>query len=65
MLDRNVFGFQINPILRRGEIKNINQYRIVHNYIEMVFENDPELFHKDPSIERLNSMMGKYHADHP
>ncbi|EGG92877.1 hypothetical protein IMCC1989_2334 [gamma proteobacterium IMCC1989] len=61
VLDRNVFGFQINPIVRNGEIKNINQYRIVHNYVEMKFEEDPDTFENNPLMKKLDKMMGEFH----
>ena len=61
VLDRNVFNFQINPILRKGKISSLNQYRIVHNYLEMKFEQDPNAFENSEIITRLNSMMVKYH----
>lgn len=63
VIDRYVFGFQINPIIRSGEIKTVRQYRIVHNYIEMKFEQDHSDFETSPEIEQLNSMMVKYHED--
>jgi len=65
VLDRQVFDFQINPIIRRGEIKNLRQYDIVHNYIEMKFETDPDDFKRNPTIKKLNAMMVRYHEKHP
>ena len=61
VIDRFVFGFQINPIIRSGEIQTIQQYKIVHNYIEMKFEQDPNEFEKSPEIEKLNKMMVVFH----
>jgi len=61
VLDRNVFDFQINPIVRSGKITNINQYRIVHNYIEMKFEENPDKFENNPLMEKLDLMMGEFH----
>ncbi|MCH8499073.1 MAG: hypothetical protein LAT63_11390 [Marinobacter sp.] len=63
VLDRQVFGFQINPILRRGKIRNIREYKIMHNYIEMLFERDPELFNQSPDTAKLNSLMNAYHIE--
>ena len=61
VIDRFVFGFQINPIIRSGEIQTIQQYKIVHNYIEMKFEQDPNEFENSPEIEKLNKMMVVFH----
>lgn len=63
VLDRHVFGFQVNPILRRGKIRSIREYKIMHNYIEMLFERDPELFNQNPETARLNSLMNAYHSE--
>jgi len=63
VLDRHVFGFQVNPILRRGKIRNIREYKIMHNYIEMLFERDPELFDQSPDTAKLNSLMNAYHSE--
>ena len=63
VLDRNVFGFQVNPILKRGIIRNSREYRVMHNYIEMLFEQDPDNFNQNPNTEKLNSMMNVYHSE--
>lgn len=65
VLDRNVFWFQIDPILKSGEIRNINQYRIVHNYVEMMFERDPDRYDKDPKVKRANEILVEYHDSNP
>lgn len=65
VLDRQVFDFQVNPVIRSGEIKNFRQYDIVHNYIEMKFETDPDGFKTNPTIKKLNEMMVRYHELHP
>ena len=65
VLDRNVFGFQVKPILKRGSIKNIREYTIMHNYIEMLYEKDPESFSQSANSERLNSMLNEYHNRNP
>jgi hypothetical protein len=63
VLDRQVFGFQVNPILRRGRIRNIREYKIMHNYIEMLFERDPDLFNESPDTARLNTLMNAYDSE--
>lgn len=62
VLDRNVFGFQISPVLKRGKIENLRQYRIVHNYLEMQFEKSPGHFSNDEIVKKLNSMMSEFHS---
>ena len=64
VLDRKVFGFQVNPILHRGKIRNLREYRVMHNYIEMLFEQDPELFNQSPKTAKLNSMMNAFDREH-
>ncbi|ADZ92015.1 hypothetical protein Marme_2790 [Marinomonas mediterranea MMB-1] len=61
VLDRNVFKFQINPILKKGVISNLRDFKIVHNYIEMCFERDPDKFERDPDMKKLDKMMGAYY----
>jgi hypothetical protein len=61
VLDRKVFQFQIDPVLERGEIANLRDYKIVHNFIEMMFDRDPDLFEKCPKIRKLNGMMNRFH----
>ena len=61
VLDRKVFGFQINPIVKRGEIRNIREYKIMHNYIEMLFEQNPDKFEKSSETSKMNKMMNLYH----
>lgn len=63
VLDRKVFNFQIDPILSRGKIKNIREYKIMHNYIEMLFERDPDEFHESSDTTKLNKMMNAYHNE--
>lgn len=65
VLDRNVFGFQIDPIIKSGTIANINQYRIVHSYLEMKFEENPDSFESSETITKLNSMMAAFHENNP
>lgn len=62
-LDRNVFCFQVNPILKRGEIRNIREYRIIHNYIEMLFEKDPDGFNQSPNTKNMNIMINVYYSE--
>lgn len=64
VLDRKVFDFQVKPILNRGKIRNIREYRVMHNYIEMLFERDPELFNQNPETAKLNSMMNAFDRGH-
>jgi hypothetical protein len=63
VLDRKVFDFQINPILSRGRIRNIREYKVMHNYIEMLFERDPDGFTENSDTTKLNKMMNKYHDE--
>ncbi|AOW76896.1 hypothetical protein A3Q34_08530 [Colwellia sp. PAMC 20917] len=60
VLDRKVFRFQVSHILKRGRINNIREYRVIHNYIEMLFENDPDSFEVNPSLPLLNKMMNDF-----
>ena len=63
VLDRKVFNFQIDPILSRGRIRNIREYKIMHNYIEMLFERDPDGFNESSDTIKLNKMMNTYHDE--
>ena len=63
VFDRAVFDFQINPILNKGRIDNLRDYRVVHNYIEQTFEKDPDLMENNPKIDLCNEMMGDFHEN--
>jgi hypothetical protein len=63
VLDRKVFDFQIDPILRRGRIRNIREYKIMHNYIEMLFERDSGGFNESSDTTKLRRMMNTYHDE--
>ena len=63
VFDRNVFYFQISHIERRGEILNTHEYRALLNYVEGLFERDPESFGADPRIEVYNEMLAAFHKD--
>ncbi len=63
VLDRKVFDFQVDPILSRGRIRNIREYKIMHNYIEMLFERDPDGFNENSDTAKLNKMMNAYHDE--
>ena len=63
VLDRNVFEFQSKPIINRGEIRNIREYKVIHNYIEMRFEKDPIGFESRQETKKLNKLMNDYHAN--
>ncbi len=60
VLDRNVFYFQVSHIIKRQRINNLREYRAMHNYIEMLFERDPDSFETNPKLRLLNKMMGDY-----
>jgi hypothetical protein len=60
VLDRKIFRFQVSHILKRGRINNIREYRVIHNYIEMLFEIDPDTFEVNPSLPLLNKMMNDF-----
>ncbi len=61
VLDRNVFKFQIDPVLKRGKITNRRDYKIVHNFIEMSYDKDPDSAEQFPKVKKLNDMMAKFH----
>jgi hypothetical protein len=63
VLDRKVFNFQVDPILSRGRIRNIREYKVMHNYIEMLFEQDPDGFNENSNTTKLNKMMNEYHDE--
>lgn len=63
VLDRKVFNFQVDPILSRGRIRNIREYKIMHNYIEMLFERDPDGFNGSSDTKKLNEIMNTYHDE--
>ncbi|CCN34753.1 exported hypothetical protein [Vibrio nigripulchritudo SO65] len=60
VLDRCVFEFQLTPILKRGEIANLREYSVVHQYIEMKFEQDSESFQESEKIDRLNEIISNF-----
>lgn len=61
VIDRNVFDFQINPIIRKGKISNLRDYKVVHNFIEQTFEKDPRLMENNPKIDVCNKLMADFH----
>jgi len=61
VFDRNVFYFQVSHIIERGKINNIREYKVMHNYIEMLFERDAHEFNKNPAVDKLNLMMNEFH----
>jgi len=63
VIDRKVFDFQASPIIKRGVIRNIREYRIMHNYIEMLFEKDPNGSSSNHDSKKLDSMMSAYHSE--
>jgi hypothetical protein len=65
VFDRCVFDFQINPVLDSGVINNLREYDIVHQYVEMKFEENPDDFERDADINKLDSMMGRYREKNP
>ncbi|EGU58832.1 hypothetical protein VINI7043_03296, partial [Vibrio nigripulchritudo ATCC 27043] len=48
------------PILKRGEIANLREYSVVHQYIEMKFEQDSESFQESEKIDRLNEIISNF-----
>jgi uncharacterized membrane protein len=65
VFDRQVFDFQINPIIESGKVTNLREYTIVHEYIEMNFESDPDKFSNNPLMEQLDAMLGTYEKNYP
>lgn len=65
VFDRYVFDFQINPIIRADRINNLREYRIVHEFIEMSFEQNLQKFASDPLFDRLDVMLGEYEKNNP
>ena len=65
VFDRQVFDFQIEPIIESGKVTNLREYTIVHEYIEMNFENDPDKFSNNQLMEQLEAMLRTYEKNHP
>ena len=60
VFDRCVFGFQINRVLKNKEIKNLLDYKIVHNFIEQTFDRNPDDMDNNKKIDLCNKMMMDY-----
>jgi len=57
VFDRNVFGFQISHIRKRGRINNLREYNALLNSVEERFEKDNEGAATDPTIKELNALL--------
>lgn len=65
VFDRQVFDFQIEPIIESGKVTNLREYTIVHEYIEMNFENNPDKFSNNQLMKQLEAMLRTYEKNHP
>ena len=65
VFDRHVFDFQVQPIIKADKVTNIREYKIIHEYLEMSFERDPDKFASDPLFVRFDAMLGEYETTYP
>lgn len=61
VFDRNVFGFQISHIRKRGSINNLREYNAILNAVEERFEDDNEGAATDSVIKELNTLLADFH----
>ena len=63
VIDGYVIWWQVEPILRRGVLKNAREYRAILYYVEQVFSSGGfDRTEERALVERLNRLLSDYHA---
>ena len=63
VIDRHVLWWQVAPVLARGIVRNMREYRAVLSFVEQIFErggfDQPD---ERKLADRLNAMLAEYHT---